>query len=99
MAIKKDITFKRVDGSYFKPVGITFDRGGMMTIYGDVWKDAADREANQNEPVLSRIAFFTTDDKAKEAAVKIMYEFAEFFPELAGGEAIYEDRTKKESVK
>jgi acetylornithine/succinyldiaminopimelate/putrescine aminotransferase len=60
----------------------------MMTIYGDVWKDAADREANPNEPVLSRIAFFATDDKAKEEALKVAYAFAEFFPELAGGTPI-----------
>jgi hypothetical protein len=98
MAINKLITFNRAEGSYFKPVGVTFSREGMVTIYGDIWKDADDRNANPNAPLLSRIAFFTNDEKAKEAVVKFAYEISELFPELAGGEPIYEERTIEAQV-
>lgn len=93
MAIQKQIMIRRREGSYFKPVGFTFDRGGMITFYGDLWKDVEDRDINPAQPLESHIAVFSNDEKLNTKLLSMLYELAEEFPELAGGQPVIEAET------
>jgi uncharacterized protein YjdB len=94
MAVSKDFTIRRIDGSYVKMTGINFDVGGMTNISGSLWKNAADRIANPSNPLIGKYAFSITDATTKAAVdTKIMafiYSLIEEFPDLAGGTAIYD---------
>lgn len=93
MAINKAITIKRIDGSYFKLQGISFERNGMISISGDLWKDVDDRGLNPSDPLISHYSFFITDEEKKKEIIdkilKLGYsELAEYIPELQGGEEV-----------